>query len=516
MARARIHALLLAAALGALGYAAYRFRAGYIRSFFVPGAGGGPPPALALPDDPALATRGLPPAGRVRVVLLDGVDRVTAAGLPAYSSVCARGLDLVVDVGFPTVSLPVQHVLWTGLTQQQTGVLFFYKLLPPPANSIPAQVPDSIAVAESHGKITHSTGFATALPLDPNSAPPYWSLETAWRPWLDFATPRGFERAADEAITGDARLAFVHILRTDSVAHKAGRDSRAFRDVAASADALLGHLLADEARAHPDGKTRWFVLADHGHRAGGGHGGPEPRIRTVRACIAGDLPADLKAPTGAYLHMVDFSRALADSVGATPDPRSAGRPLYAALAAPVDRDATLPRATLGAWLAAAALLLVAMLFTAWAARGGWGALPWWWPVAYLSLVTFELVPSLSTHMIYQKSGRMIYLAALPGLMILAVATTRALRRTTAARATIAALALPAAAALAALILSGGAPQLVGLATDPPLVPRWTAQASVFLVLGFTACAVVALALVASAALFGSGPSTPWESRDRGS
>ncbi len=516
MARARIHALLLAAALGALGYATYRFRAGYIRSFFVPGAGGAPPPSLALPADPALATRGLPPAERVRVVLFDGVDRTTAAGLPNYSAVCARGLDLVVDVGFPTVSLPVQHVLWTGLTQQQTGVLFFYALLPPPAHSIPAQVPDSIAVAESHGKITHSVGFATALPPEPDHEPPYWSLETRWRPWLDFATPRGFERTADQVVTGDARLAFVHILRTDSVAHKAGRDSRAFRAAAATADALLGRLVAGEARAHPDGKTRWFVLADHGHRAGGGHGGAEPNIRTVRACIAGDLPADLKAPPDNYLHMVDLSRALADSLGAAPDPHSAGRPLYAALAAPVNRDATLPRPPRGAWLAVAALLILATLLTAWAARGRWAMLPWWWPIAYLSLVTFELVPSLSTHMIYKKNGQIIYLAALPGLMILAVAVTRALRHAGAARTVIAALALPAAITLGALILSGGAPQLLGIATEPPLVPRWTAHTSTFLVLGFTACAVVALALAASAVLFGSGPSTPSGSRDTGS
>ena len=41
--------------------------------------------------------------------------------------------------------------LWSGLTQQQTGVLFHStgKPVPPPAGAIPAQVPDAIAIAFS-------------------------------------------------------------------------------------------------------------------------------------------------------------------------------------------------------------------------------------------------------------------------------------------------------------------------------------------------------------------------------
>src|SRR5690606_11490217 len=84
---------------------------------------------------------------------------------------CSRGLALRVDVGFPTVSLPVQVSLWTGLTQQQTGIVFRSDrpLVPPLATSIPAQVPGSRAVAESHGYIVRSIGFADAQPaaLDP-------------------------------------------------------------------------------------------------------------------------------------------------------------------------------------------------------------------------------------------------------------------------------------------------------------------------------------------------------------
>src|SRR5688572_7973319 len=49
-----------------------------------------------------------PAAARVRVVLLDGLRRDVAQTLPNLSSMCA--IDLTMDSGFPTVSLPVQHV----------------------------------------------------------------------------------------------------------------------------------------------------------------------------------------------------------------------------------------------------------------------------------------------------------------------------------------------------------------------------------------------------------------------
>ncbi len=62
----------------------------------------------ATPPLPAATGAGLPPAARTRVVLIDGAGRDTAAGMAAWNAVCARGLDLTIDVGFPTVSLPVE------------------------------------------------------------------------------------------------------------------------------------------------------------------------------------------------------------------------------------------------------------------------------------------------------------------------------------------------------------------------------------------------------------------------
>ena len=170
------------------------------------------------------AGAGVAPTAQLRVVLIDGAGIDTARAMPAWDALCARGLDLTVDVGFPTVSLPVELALWTGRTQQQHGVLYHATgtPLPPPPDSIPAQVPDAIAIAESHSYIVHSLGFPHTLPPTPAKTLPDKWADT----WVDTAVA---------AVGGPARLVFVHVLRVDTAGHRAGKRSTAWRDAAASA-----------------------------------------------------------------------------------------------------------------------------------------------------------------------------------------------------------------------------------------------------------------------------------------
>jgi Type I phosphodiesterase / nucleotide pyrophosphatase len=487
-ARQRLGRAALAASLLAAAFALYEGRKRFIQSFFERGPGGADPPALALPPAGS-AGAGLAPAELVRVALLDGVDRAMARRLPHYDSVCRRGLDLAVDVGFPTVSLPVQSVLWTGLTQQQSGIEFVQaRIDPPPDGSLPAREPSSAAIAESHPFISQSFGFARAWPaLDIAPAD-----LAAWK--------AGMFRFVAGGLTGtDTRLVFVHLLGPDTAGHKYGRASAEFEAAAGAADALLGELLVVDAAAHGD-RTRWIVLADHGHRDAGGHGGEEPEIRTVRACVAGAGVTSTAAPRGHLVHLVDLSRALADSLGQPPHPDAAGRPLYDALAAPEQPGATLPRPGAGR-LAIAALLVAAALAGTWVvARRSWN-LPWWWVVAYLSVVAIASKPTLSTPMSYKPLGQSIYVAALPGLFLLAVLAGIAVRSIGPARTALIQLLIPAAICAGCAVLCW---------REPPLVPLWTAHLGLCLVLLFTGAGVVALACLASLVPSGSGRGSPPE------
>jgi hypothetical protein len=318
LARAVAAAVLLAAAWGL-----FQARRRFIQSFFPRGPGGAPPPALeGAPTargagEAATGGHGLPPAPFVRVALLDGVDRATALGLPHYGDVCRRGVEVVLDVGFPTVSLPVQSVLWTGLTQQQSGIQFVQgRLDPPPAGSLPGREPSSATVAQSHAFISQSFGFARAWPplaIDKD------------RPALAVWEAGPFEATALGLAGSDTRLVFLHMLGPDDAGHKRGRASPEFAAAAAEADRVLGGALLLDRAAHGD-RSVWLVLADHGHRAAGGHGGEETAIRLVRACLAG--AGVTPAPQRRLVHLVDLSRALADALGQAPPPASAGRPLY--------------------------------------------------------------------------------------------------------------------------------------------------------------------------------------------
>lgn len=484
-------ALLLALLLAAFALGAGR-RA-LIRQFFVDGA---------VPDDAPVWPRhpdgaGIKPVPRVRVVLLDGLSRAHATGLPHLSELCARGQELQVDVGFPTVSLPVQHVLWTGRTQQQSGVQYHIgKLAEPPRGSLPRQV-DSIAVAESHPEIVHSFGFGSAQPSDD----PLWDGLPQWR-------AGGFAAAAHAAVASSAPLAFVHVLRIDEAGHREGAASFAYAAASAWSDSLL-HVLHAAAPADPE--TLWLILSDHGHRAAGGHGGAEPEIRFVRACLLGD---GVVAKPGALIHLVDLARALADATRAELHPEARGRPLTAALQDPA-RGATIPRPGPLRWTVAGIFLLLTILSSRtgrshhvpWTSRlaslspalGG----PTWLPPAlalgWLLLALLGVAaqcgwPSLSNPAVYPPRGDDMLYASGPGLLALAVLASLAAWRWDCNDGALlrAALVPWALLTLAGLVLCR-APDALAFAT-PPLMPSSTGFVSMLLIQGRGACLLLALLL----------------------
>ncbi|MBK9030523.1 MAG: hypothetical protein IPL61_04150 [Myxococcales bacterium] len=438
----------------------------------------------AAPRLPRAAGVGVTPTPQLRVVLIDGAGASTARTMPAWDALCARGLDLQIDVGFPTVSLPVELALWTGRTQQQTGVLYHATgtPVPPPADGIPAAVPGSIAIAESHPYIVHSLGFARTLPPTPSKElPPGWATQ-----WVT---------EARAAVAGPARLVFVHVLRVDTTGHKRGKVSAAWREAAAGADAILGELIAAAPAA------RWLVLADHDHIATGGHGGEDRAIRIVRGCLAGP---DIAVGRGGPISVVDVARAIADSVGVALPADSAARPLHAALAAPVSDADVLPPLPRGRVALALVVVLLGIAATAWGARGRLLAAPWWWPAALIALMVLATTPSLSTPMIYKREGLIMRDAFAPALIVLVLLMAVEVHRDW-RRALVAQLALPVAAALALWIVTGATGLWFG---EPvcPVVPRWTGWLPPVTLIAATGLAVAGLVVLASAVLPGSGPS----------
>jgi hypothetical protein len=477
--------LAIALALVAFAIAAVRARRTLIHAWTTYDAEPGDAPEL-----PRVVGPGLPPASRVRVALVDGLAADVARALPAWSATCERGTTLGVDVGFPTVSLPVEVALWTGLTQQQTGVVFRsdQPIVPPLANSIPARVGGSIAIAESHGYIVRSLGFARSEPAAQEAEPARDADADAWK--------TRWETQARDAVASDARLVFVHVLRVDVAGHRYGRDSDEYRATAREADAIVGALVA----AAPD--ARWFLLSDHGHLASGGHGGEEREVRHVDACIAGPGIAKQR---GELVHVVDVARAIADSAGVALDPASRARPLAVAIARPLGDDDAVPPLALPRALVAIGLLVGGALATIWVGlalgprrtartRSALLLVPWWYVLALALFVAVRGAPTLSTPMIYRPYGWDMAIAWLAALPIATAAAWLGITRTSVARVVTAQLALPVATAAAALAASGAWPAVFG-AEIAPVVPRFTAWTSPLILLAAQGAAAVALAVL---------------------
>ncbi|MCA9664040.1 MAG: alkaline phosphatase family protein [Myxococcales bacterium] len=358
-----VAALVLVAALG---LALSRSRRSLLRAVLSPGE-----PRLPAPRARPVSAR---PLAKVRVLLLDGLGRAQADKLPALRALCAAGVSLDIDVGFPTVSLPVQHALWTGLWQAQSGLLFVTRRVQARAPTIPAALAaaasraaasdagpaaKAIAIAESHCEIAGSFGFVD-LQCPPRGEPPI--------------APRVMLRDSLAAVGSSAALVFVHLLAIDAVGHRVGSSSPAYARQAERGDALVAAL----SKARGAGETL-LVLSDHGHLPGGGHGGDEPSIRHVRCCAAGP---GLSAGARGRGNMVDVNRLISDQLGLAPLARSQGRPLAKVLsdATPPAPPAVGPPLWARAGAFAALLVLVALVVLAWRRGGGVVgallALPW--------------------------------------------------------------------------------------------------------------------------------------------
>jgi 2,3-bisphosphoglycerate-independent phosphoglycerate mutase len=461
---------LLSLLLLLLGVGAGALRRDLIRSWFV----------LGIPRT-QVASAAPAPTGPLRpvvVLLVDGLDERTARSLPALSRLCRAGLSLRVDVGFPSVSLAVQHVLWTGAWQQRSGVLFPYAGLPRPVyESLPMLVArrsaSAVAIAEAHREIVSSFPF-TQIVAPPRGAEPL--------------TPLTLQQEVLAAALGRAPLVFVHLLGVDEAGHRHGSISPQLRAAASRADELIDALW----RTRRADRTL-VVLSDHGHLPEGGHGDIEEMVRWAPACVVGPGVA---AGGHAVVTMPDVNRLLAAQLGLPPPAASEGRDVRSALAGdPAPRPplccsvgAMVPGLLLAALLLAAALWLGRALRPAQALL----ALPWGTGLGLLLLIVASGPPSLSRDYVYPLWPPMLLALALPAalfdLLRLWTLLRSGVRRERALLLVAAAALLP---ALIPLALSGYPLR------RPPLCPWVSGWASTLLFLG--AAQLVALAVASACA-----------------
>jgi hypothetical protein len=457
--------LVLLLLVGAL----YQGRRWFIRSWFVKGS----------PHPPRAVSAAPPRSGDVhpvRVILIDGLSESVARSLPGLTRLCRDGLTLTVDVGFPTVSLPVQHVLWTGTWQSQSGVMFLVKRMERPVfDSLQRQVTrrsaEALAVAESQSYIVSSFPFSRVIgPTQQKKA----SLP-----------PEKLEQESLRAAQSDAALVFLHFLAVDEIGHDVGAAHRRYLEAARRADRLLAALWKVR-----DPKWTVLALSDHGHHLlpPGGHGGPEPSIRLVRACLAGPgVPAGKRARAV----LPDLTRILADSLNVGVPRNCQGRSLAGVLEGAPAREAPTPFRP-GALGFLVPLLLLGLVFEIGrrTLRGPsmWVlSLPWGMALGLLLVVAQHGSPSLSRFYVYRALPVELWGAALltAATLLLQAWTLRRVRPGQ-ARGLMAALCLLPALATAALT---GWP-----VNRPPLIPYLTAWAST---LGYLAMACLAGLFVAS-------------------
>jgi hypothetical protein len=282
-------------------------------------------PALQLPAPVApvvaAAGAGSTPPRRVLVVVIDGLRADVAAELPFLRTLAAAGARVEVAAEIPTYSAAQYVAMLTGVPPADSGVRTNIPLARTPL----ATVPGALRAA---GRRAVEVGD-----------------EVDWWARLfgdDFAVARVAppERLVAEvrALVPGADLMLVHQCGVDAAGHQHGAASAAYRAAAAHADETTRRLAT--AWGWPAADV--LVLADHGHRAAGGHGGDEPEVRASWLVAAGPgIQAGARVPPG---RMIDVAPTLAALLGVPAPGGAQGRTLLEALAIPGSTRAALAAA----------------------------------------------------------------------------------------------------------------------------------------------------------------------------
>jgi hypothetical protein len=219
--------------------------------------------ALHAHADPAPA-RPRAPVRRVVVVLVDGLGGDVFDALVRDGVLGDVPWRVSLDSGVPSRSRPVYHAILTGVPQWASGIR---------GNGYATARADSVPdrVRAGGGRVA-------------------WMLEA--EPWFCdlFCDSRDLVVEGRQVISPETflrvwstapALLVLHLLDVDDAGHLFGAASREYAEASRRSLETVAKLRA-LVQDRPGGASAiWFVGADHGHTAHGGHGGVEDAVRRV-------------------------------------------------------------------------------------------------------------------------------------------------------------------------------------------------------------------------------------------
>lgn len=248
------------------------------------------PPIIDDPHTPRLT-------GRVVMIVIDGLG-IDESHLPFLDELRARGAATVAEVPYPTISRPNYVTLLSGVPPPDSGVRANRVPFPVAVDSVMDRVRAAglrVATASDYGVMPNLFARGTKTlairwlesPAAHGTriiAPPgvTWPVDEAIRASsLEDLAPVIAALGSDDAATG---FAFVPVLVLD--VDRAGHAHGIGPEYRAAARAVDDMLRAAVSKLDLTRSTV-IVVADHGHVAAGGHGGPEREVAHVPLILAG-------------------------------------------------------------------------------------------------------------------------------------------------------------------------------------------------------------------------------------
>ena len=280
-------------------------------------------PALAEAPPVVDAAPSARRARRVVLVIIDGLRAREAARLPVLAALGRAGVSAVASSHYPTWSRPNYVSILSGVPPEASGVR---------TNHHPMRVELDTLMDRAR-----AAGLDCALASDYEAMPRMfrrrgpdgayrWSCASSfYAPWSGGAAENAAAIAASPAA-----LAILHTGGVDRAGHRHGAASADYHDAALAVDRELAQVLAGLDLA----RDAVIVTADHGHVAGGGHGGVEPDVLGVPLVAAG---AGIRRGAHALApRLIDVAPTVAALLGVPAPGHGLGRTLVELLDLPPD------------------------------------------------------------------------------------------------------------------------------------------------------------------------------------